>query len=201
VDSGKTIGALCLFALCLSISCAESAEMASVDATWNLTCPIDSAVGCGSLAEDTCLGDAGQRTIAGERGSTACDGEPLVASCEAIERSNGTRVIFLEASIGSDFAFELRGATVDAGDGSVEASACTVTIVEDGLPYDVGSCGTEPPSMEQPCQLSDVSTDGGDVEFDLLCRSLISSTTENGFDVGAVGGGPTTISFRNCDGF
>lgn len=199
---GKTIGALAyLLALSMSISCAESDGTASVEATWNLTCPIDGAVGCGSLAQDTCLGDGGQRTIDGARGSLACDGEPIVASCEAIERSNGTRVIFLEASVGSDFALELRGATVDGGDGSVVASECTVTIVEDGLPYDVGNCGSEPPSMEQPCQLSNVSTEGGDVEFDLFCRSLISSTTENGFDVGAVGGGPTTISFRNCDGF
>ena len=191
----------CLLAVSLTISCAESDGTVSVDASWNLTCPIDTAVDCGSLAVDTCLGDAGQRTIEGARGSTACDGEPVVASCEAIDRSNGTRVIFLEASVGSAFAFELRGATVDANDGSVEAAACTVTIVEDGLPYDVGSCGTEPPSMEQPCQLSNVSTEGGDVVFDLLCRSLISRTTENGFDGGAVGGGPTTISFRKCDGF
>ena len=199
---GKHIGAMsCLLAACLALSCAESGGAVTVDATWNLTCPMDSAVECGSLASETCLGEFGQRAIVGARGSLACDGEPIVAACEAIERANGLQVIFLEASVGADFAFELRGATIDTGDGSVEASECTVTIVEDGLPYDVGRCGTEPPSLEQPCRLTNVSTGNGAVVFDLECHSLISSTTGNAFDVGAVGGGPTTISFSNCDGF
>ena len=41
-----------------------------------------------------------------------------------------------------------------------------VTITEDGAVYDLGGCGTEEPSMEQPCQLSNVSAEGGEVVFD-----------------------------------
>jgi hypothetical protein len=55
--------------------------------------------------------------------------------------------------------------------------------------------------MEQPCQLSNVSVEGSEVVFDLLCDTLLSSTTGLAFNVGAVGGGPTTIRFANCVGF
>ena len=180
-------------------SCAGSEGSVAVDSSWNLTCPIDSAVGCGALA-DTCLGSAGERTVIGARGDIACDDQPIAVGCQAIDRPNGVRTIFLEASVGADFALELDGATVDEGNGSVESEGCTVTIVEDGLPYDIGDCGPEPPSMVQPCQVSNVVSDDGTISFDLLCRSLMSSVTGDGFDVGAVGGGPTTISFSNCQG-
>jgi hypothetical protein len=111
------------------------------------------------------------------------------------------RSVTLEANVGNDFAFELRGATIDSGD-VVQQTACNVTIIEDQVPYDIGTCGEDPPSMEQPCQLSNISTEGGEVIFNLECRSLLSSVTgTSGFDVGAVGGGPATIRFANCTGF
>lgn len=110
-------------------------------------------------------------------------------------------IVTLEADVGGNFAFELRGATVDTGNGTVEPSACNVTIIEDGLPYDIGACGMDPPSIEQPCQLSNVAVEGNEISFDLQCDSLISSTTGFAFDVSAVGGGPATIRFTNCIGF
>jgi hypothetical protein len=202
---GRILGALALLS---ATSCAESSNTVTVDAEWNLTCPAGNEVGCGALAPETCLNDSedgffspGWRSILGARGESSCTGEPIVAGCEAVERSSGMRVVFLEASVGGDFAFELTGATVDPGDGSMQQTACNVTVVEDGLPYDVGACGEDPPSMEQPCQLSNISTEGGEVVFDLECDALLSSVTGNGFDLGAVGGGPTTIRFNNCDGF
>jgi hypothetical protein len=185
----------------LTLSCAGDDGTVAVDAQWNLTCPVGSEVGCGSLAEDTCLGDVGQRAIVGARGDSACTGDPIIASCQAIDRPNGLRAVFLEAKVGDGFEFLLSGAAVDPADGSIQGSACNVTVVEDGLPYDVGACGGDPPSMDQPCQLSNIATDGGEVAFDLQCRSLLSSTSGLGFDVGAVGGGPTTIRFSNCTGF
>lgn len=200
--------ALGLLIAALAVSCAEGDQAVSVESSWNLSCPVDSGVGCGSLAPETCLGAGGQRSIVGTLGDPACDGEPIIASCESISRPDGTRVFFLEASVDSnpntllpDFAFELRGAALDADDGSMESSACSVTIIEDGLAYDVGTCGADPPSMEQPCQLSNITTENGEVAFDLRCRTLISSTSGNAFDVGAVGGGPTRMRFRNCQGF
>jgi hypothetical protein len=63
------------------------------------------------------------------------------------------------------------------------------------------TCGEEPPSLTQPCQLSNVSTEGNEVIFDLECDSLVNSTTGFGVHVGALGGGPTTIRFANCTGF
>ena len=170
----------------------------SVNAEWNLTCPSASGVDCGSLAPETCLGDAGQRSIVGKHGQLSCTGDPIIATCEAVRRADGTRIVTLEANVGDKFAFELRGATIDTGDGSVEQSGCNVTIIENELPYDMGACGTEPPSMEQPCQLSNVSVESSDAVFDLQCNSILSNTTGQGFDVGAVGGGPTTIRFANC---
>jgi len=176
-----------------------------VDAQWNLTCPADTEVDCGSLAAETCLGSVGQRTILGVHGEPACMGDAILAVCESVDRADGTRNISLEVNVdrgnGSfpKFAFEL-GARINAADDSVES--CNVTIIEDEVPYDIGDCGEEPPSMAQPCQLSSISTGNGEVSFAIECRSLLSSVTgTSGFDVSAVGGGPTTIQFANCRGF
>ncbi|MGB5193782.1 MAG: hypothetical protein WBN70_12435, partial [Polyangiales bacterium] len=163
-----------------------------------------SEVECGSLAPDTCLNVSedgffapGWRSIIGSRGDTACNGDVLVVECEAVERPDGRTFISLDANIGDEFAFQLDAIL---GDGSVE-DVCDVTIIEDQAPYDFGVCGIDPPSMEQPCQLSNVSTANNEVVFDLECQGLLSMTSGLGFDVGAVGGGPTTIRFSNCTGF
>jgi len=171
-----------------------------VDAQWNLTCPADSAVDCGTPASDTCLGNFGQRSIVGEHGQLACTGDPVIATCEAVQRADGSRTAMLEANVGDEFAVELLAAGVEA-DGIAGWTACAVTIIEDEVRYDIGACGAEPPSMEQPCQLSNISIESNEVIFDLQCSSIVSSTTAQGFDVGAVGGGPTTIRFANCFGF
>ena len=177
-----------------------AADAVFVDAEWNLTCPADSAVDCGTLAPQTCLGDLGQRSFVGEHGQLACTGHPISAICEAIERADGARIVTLEANVGDEFAFELQAADVDA-DGIVVQTACNVTIIEDGVPYDMGTCGQNAPSLEQPCQLSNVSVEGHEVVFDVQCNSILSSVTALSFDAGALGGGPTTIRFANCIGF
>lgn len=191
---------MCVLLPVLALSCAESGGPVTVDAQWNLTCPADTEVDCGTLAQKTCLGTAGQREIIGEHRQSTCVGDPIIAICEAVQRADGKRIVSLEANIGEKFAFDLQGATVDI-DGNVEQTACNITIIEDQVPYNVGGCGQDEPSMAQPCQLSAVSVEGSDVVFGLECRSLISSTTGAGFDVGAVGGGPTTMRFSNCVGF
>ncbi len=195
----------CLLLSVLALSCAQDGGPVLVDAQWNLTCPADSEVGCGSSAE-TCLGSVGQRTILGEHGELACTGDAILAICESVDRADGTRNISLEVNVDRGnrsfpkFAFELE-ARIKAADDSVEN--CNVTITEDEVPYDIGDCGDEPPSMAQPCQLSSISTGNGRVSFAIECKSLLSSVTgtTSGFDVGAVGGGPTTIQFANCRGF
>ncbi|UCF45992.1 MAG: hypothetical protein JSU89_02100 [Myxococcales bacterium] len=190
---------LCALLPLLVLSCADSGGPVAVDAQWNLSCP-SSGVGCGSWAQETCIGNGGQREIVAEHGQAACDGDQIIARCVAVDQSDGTRKLTLEANIGDRFAFELRGATVDSG-GSVEQTACNVTIIEDEVPYDVGACGQEPPSVDQPCQLSNISVEGSEVIFGLECDSLLSSVTDLGLDVGALGGGPTPIRFANCSGF
>jgi hypothetical protein len=159
------------------------------------------------LPTSTCLGDVGRRSIVGALGDMACNDEAIAVACSASARPNGGRTIFLEARVGSDFGFELRGATVGSDGGSVEPGGCFVNIVENGIPYGglaFGACGSEPPSIEQPCQLSNVVSQNGEVSFDLECRSLMSSTlgTLEGYDVVGLEDrtGPTTISFSNCSG-
>ena len=186
---------LCIIIAPLVVSCAQDEGPAAVVADWNLSCPDPDVVGCGSLATETCLGQGGRRTIAGADGDSSCDGEgSLVVACDALKWSDGRTSIALEATV-EDFAFELdailNGESLD--------DHCNVTIVEDGLDYGFGSCGTEELSMEQPCRLSNVSADGGEVAFELECAPVVSSVGV-GFDLGAVGGGPTTIRFTNCDG-
>jgi hypothetical protein len=201
----------CLLGSILVLSCADGDGTVRVVAEWNLSCPADTDVDCGSLADPpTCLREddegavvaTGWRSIVGLSGDPACTGDKIFASCEVIEQQNGATLVFLEADAGDDFAFELRGARVDLNDGSMPESACYVTITEDGAMYGgmaTGVCGTDEPSMEQPCQLSNITIGGGVVEFDLECVSLISSAVA-GFDVGAIGPGPTTIRFENCTG-
>jgi len=180
----------------LAVSCADSGGPVGVDAQWSLACPDD--VGCTTPAE-TCLGQGNQRTIVGQNGQGTCTNDPIIASCEALERSDGTRLVFLEAHVSDRFGFELRGATVDPGDGTREPAACVVTVMEGGDDYGgmemLGACGEDPPSVDQPCQLLNVETSGNEVAFDLNCASLMSGTTGFGFDVGA------TIRFSNCAGF
>ena len=201
----------CLLMPMLALSCASNDSTVRVVAEWNLSCPADTDVDCGSFADPpTCLREdedgvvaPGWRSIVGSNGETACTGDPIVASCEAIDRMDGRTVVFLEVNVGDEFALDIRGATVDSDDGSMEDSACFVTVTEDSAIYGgmaTGVCGTDEPSMEQPCQLSNITTGGGVVEFDLECESLISSAVA-GFDVGAIGPGPATIRFENCSGF
>jgi hypothetical protein len=202
----------CLLVSMFLLSCADSDGAVRVVAEWNLSCPADTDVDCGSLADPpTCLREdeegvvgPGWRSIVGSNGDTACTGDRIFASCEVVEQPNGATLAFLEASVGDDFAFKLRGARVDSDDGSMPESGCFVTITEFGFMYGggeaTGSCGTEEPlPMEQPCQLSNITTGDGVVEFDLECKSLISAAV-SGFDVGAIGPGPTTIRFENCTG-
>ena len=187
-----------LAGLALAASCAQDGGAVLVDARWNLGCPADTAVGCGSWATDSCIGEATQRAIIGEHGQPEC-GDRIIAICEAVQRSGGMEDITLEANVdrggGSSprFAFEL-SVKIDRSDDSVEL--CNVTVTEDEVPYDIGACGEEEPSIAQPCQLSNISTDDNQVMFDLECRSLLSSVTGLGLDVVT----PEPIRFANCTG-
>lgn len=190
---------MCVPLLVLAVSCAESAAPVLVEARWNLTCS-PAGTGCESLAT-TCLGDLGRRAIVGEHGQTVCTGDPIIATCEAVERSDGMKDVSIETNVDRNdrgvprYAFDLR-VRVNPDDGSVDG--CNVTIVEDQLPYDVGACGTEPPSMAQPCQLSNISVEGHQVSFDLECDALFSSilgADGPAFDVSA------RIDFSNCTDF
>ena len=188
---------LCVLVALPVWSCAEDASPVSVDAEWNLSCPDpETFVDCGQPAPETCLGPGGARAIAGGRGETSCDGEGvLVVDCDAVERSDDKTSIALEAAVGG-FALELDAVL---NDGSLDGF-CNVTIVEDGIVYGLGACGTDPPSIEQPCQLSNVTARSGEVAFGLECAPIISPDVGEGFHVSAPGGGPTTIRFSNCDG-
>ncbi len=195
---------MCVLLPLFALSCAESGGPVLVDAEWNLTCPGDSGVGCPGAPVDTCLGDGGQRSIVGEHRQPACTGDPIIAICEAVQGADGTRIVTLEANVADDFAFELRATTVETGDGLVEQTDCHVTIIEDHASYGgslLGRCGEDDISMVQPCRLSGISVQGSELSFELECKSLINATSVLAYDVGAVGGGPTTIRFANCTGF
>jgi len=185
----------------LGVGCADAGPVAT-GVLYNLTCPAPPA-GCGSLAAGTCLGTGGLREILAINGEVSCDGEtPVIAICEGTRRSDGGLLLTLVASVGDRFAFELRGATVDS-DGSMVSGACELTIIEDQLSYggNVGACGAEPPSMDQPCQISNVVLGGADISFDVECEALLSNVTEKAFDVGGPNGEPATIRFARCTGF
>jgi hypothetical protein len=187
------------------LSCAESGGPVSADAQWNLTCPADGAVGCPGAPAETCLGVGGlrgPRAIVGTHGEPACTGDPIIAFCEAVQDADGTRIVTLEANVDDYFAFELHAEISETGEGPV--TECDVTIIENQTAYGgmvTGRCGREDISMAQPCKLTDVSVQGGNFSLGLECDSLINTTTTLAYDVGAVGGGPTTISFANCVGF
>jgi len=195
---------MCVLLPVLALSCAETGGPVSVNAEWNLTCPADSLVDCPGVPATTCLGDGGHRAIVGEHRQPACTGKPIRAICEAVQGADGTRLVTLEANVDDDFAFELHAETIETGDGLVEQTDCHVTIIEDQTSYGgpaLGRCGEDDISMDQPCRLSSISVEGSDVSFELECRSLINRTSVLAYDVGAVGVGPTTVTFANCVGF
>ena len=185
--------------LALALSCAQNGGAVLVDAQWNLSCPAESAVECGSWATNSCIGAGSQRAIVGEHGQAEC-GDRIIAICESVARTGGTEDITLEANVdrggGSSprFAFEL-SVKIDSSDDSVEF--CNVTIIEDDVPYDIGDCGQEMPTLQQPCQLTDIDTGGNEVSFNLQCRSLFSSVTGLALDVDSA----APIRFANCTGF
>jgi len=195
----STIRLACLLLSVLALSCAQDGGPALVDARWNLTCPTGSELGCGSLAPDTCFGVAGQRAIVGEHRQPSCTGDPIIGICESVDRADGTTFISLVANVDEAFAFELT-AVVDTNDESVGAFSCNVTIIEGQEAYDMGACGEDPPSMEQPCRLTNIVTEGGEVAFDLQCVEILSSASGRAFDVGGVGAETTRIRFQNCSG-
>ncbi|MDH3623974.1 MAG: hypothetical protein OES69_11870 [Myxococcales bacterium] len=186
----------------LGVSCADDGPVAT-GVLYNLTCPA-SPTACGFFPENgTCLGTGGLREILAVNGEVSCDEEtPVTVICEGTRRSDGGLLLTLVASVGDRFAFELRGATVDS-DGSMVSGACELTIIEDELSYggDLGACGNEPPSMDQPCRISNVALGGADVSFDVECEALLSDVTGNAFDVGGPNGGPATVRFARCTGF
>jgi len=187
----------------LALSCAQDGGPVLVDAQWSLSCPTGGGSNCGSWALDSCIGAGSARAIVGEHGQPEC-GDRIIAICEAVERTGGMEDITLEANVDRNggstprFAFDL-SVKINRSDDTVEL--CNITVTEDEVPYDVGACGEDPPSMAQPCQLSNISTEGNEVVFDLQCESLFSSVTGLALNVGAPGGGPTTIQFANCRGF
>ncbi len=186
----------------LGVSCAGEGPVAT-DASYDLTCP-DPPASC-SLPQSNCLGNGGLREILGVNGEVSCDGEtPLIAICE-LQRFEGGQLLTLVASVGDEFAFELRGVAVES-DGSVSGAACAVTIIEDQVSYGgrLGACGDAQPSMEQPCQISNVvlgDADGADISFDVACQGLLSDTTGNSYNVGGREGGPARIRFARCTSF
>ncbi|MBW2627455.1 MAG: hypothetical protein JRE45_07530 [Deltaproteobacteria bacterium] len=195
---------MCALLPVLLLSCADSGGPTLVNAEWKLTCPVDSPVGCSGVPADTCLGDGGQRVIVGEHRQLACTGDPIRAICEAVQGADGTRIVTLEVNVADEFALELHAETIETGDGLVEQTDCHVTIIEDQTSYGgpaLGRCGEDDISMDQPCRLSSISVEGSDVSFELECRSLINRTSVLAYDVGAVGVGPTMITFANCVGF
>ena len=135
----------------LGVSCAGEGPVAT-DASYNLTCP-DLPASC-SLPQGNCLGNGGLREILGVNGEVSCDGEtPLIAICE-LQRFEGGQLLTLVASVGDEFAFELRGVAVES-DGSVSGAACAVTIIEDQVSYGgrLGACGDAQPSVAQTVAL------------------------------------------------
>lgn len=186
----------------VAVSCSDGGPT-ETDTSYNLTCPA-APTECGSLAASTCLGSGGVRNIVGVNGGPSCDDEPpVVAICEATERADGDLILTLVASVGDGFGFSLRGATIDP-EGSMVMGSCEITIVEDQASYggNAGRCGSEPPSMEQPCRISNVTLGGADADlsFDVECENLVDGVSNRAFDVGGTNGGAATVRFLRCDG-
>ncbi|MEM7137519.1 MAG: hypothetical protein AAF500_13110 [Myxococcota bacterium] len=173
---------------------------AATNTSYTLTCPA-APTACGPLSDTTCLrpdgGPAGERVIFATNGELSCDGEtPAIVVCRATATTEDRQILDFEAVVG-DFGIETT--IIVTVEGATIQGTCEVTLLEDGVSYggSLGTCGVEEPSMEQPCQISNLTVgdaDGAEIGFDLACRSLISDLTESGFDVDA------TVEFARCDG-
>ncbi|MEM9728871.1 MAG: hypothetical protein AAF997_09820 [Myxococcota bacterium] len=183
-----------------AVGCSGDGGPAATDTEYTLTCPASQP--CGSLSDTTCLrpegGAVGEREIFAENGELSCDDETTtIVVCEATETTDDRLIVQLEATAGA-FGFDTR--IVASGDGASIDGSCEVTVMEDELAYGgmLGTCGIEPPSMDQPCQISNFTVDEEgpvNVSFDVECVGLLSSVTEEAFDVQA------SIRFARCTGF
>lgn len=180
--------------------CSGDGGPAATDTQYTLTCPA-APTGCGSISEDTCLqpdgGAVGQREIFASNGELSCDDESVaIVICRGSESADGRLTLELEAVVGA-FGFTTR--VVASSDGASVDGRCQVTVIEEDLSYGgpLGACGIDPPSMEQPCQISNFTVDDEssiNVSFDVECEALMSDVTTNGFDVQA------SIRFARCTG-
>lgn len=106
-------------------------------------------------------------------------GGRFAVNCSVNDRA-GRKVLTASVDNADGYGFEIRDAEFPMATGGVVSGAgCTVTVDESGNQYR-GPCGANPPTVDQPCRISNlvVNTDmdgNPQIEGDLLCFHLPST--------------------------
>lgn len=194
-----------LILVLISIACAVASSACSdggsgrafADMVWQVRCPNPPVPGVG------CPSDSMQRDI------NHLDGEEgHQIACGVSDLPDGRQSFFFRAFHGTDYGIGVQRAIVPAGGGVVSGMSCEMTIIEDDNTYK-GTCGANPPSETQPCQLTGLTfsreSDGDTVTGTIFCKNVPNEVApERSRDVtmAGPGGGGAGFSLRlvNCDG-
>ena len=153
-----------LFAMLALAACGDDPAPLFADAVWQVQCR------CYGMCSAIPTRDV--QHLDGEDGHNV--------ACEVFERS-GRRVLTASVSRGSEFELEIRDAEF-MGMGGPVSGGCQVTVVEGGNEFR-GACSANPPTVAQPCRISNlvINTDmdgNQQIEGDLLCFHLRSTADD-----------------------
>ncbi|AKF03780.1 hypothetical protein [Sandaracinus amylolyticus] len=161
---------------------------------WRVRCDM------GDGPEDNC-------TAYPDRFVDGFDGEGARISCNVTENDDSRTLNFSVS--GSDFGLQLQNATFPRGGATPSPAGCRVTVRDDNA-Y-TGTCGGNPPSASQECQVSGVSFGRDDegralISGQIFCVGISPEASLN-IDRELTAPGPTarttplTFNIYDCPGY
>ena len=102
----------------------------------------------------------------------------IAVNCSLGDRGGG-KVLTASVVNSEGYGLEIRDVEFPIGGGPISGPGCTVSVTEGGQEYR-GQCGANPPSVVQPCRISNLTLntdmDGNpQIEGDLLCFHLAAT--------------------------
>lgn len=199
----RSFGSIIVFMMSLCVAGCGDPNPGLLYADFRYATRCEETLGCpGAVEHDIC----------GYNLSDPCyEGMPSpTLSCSVTEMEGATRTINFSAQQGGGFSIRVEGLVVPFNGGSGGGAGCRVSVVEGNNRYE-GRCGGAEPSMEQPCQITNVAfrDDLGNptITGEIFCQYLPNEASRSlRIEVTNIGMGPgpastpATFRFANCSG-
>ncbi len=191
--------ALALVSLTVT-SCGGGNGPRFADVAWQVRCPSMPPAGYSGCPQDSPGRDVSN--VDGEAGHSV--------SC-SVSSSGSLKILSFRVYSGSEYGIQVDGAAFDPSSGNLSGAGCTMRVLESGNSYQ-GTCGANPPTDAQQCQITGVSImdamSGPQVTGSILCRNikapvdpsmLVRDVTSGGTSPSARSQ-PFMFTLENCDG-